>query len=136
MPENYVGIAGGTVYDVLGWERVPGSAWTMVADLWVEMYWGGLGVAVILGWVFGYTWRRSLADERFWTSAYVVLALVSVYLVSQTMEAVIFRVLIILIPTAIVWRKATQPRAPEGIWREWSAEESSPRGRPLVPRNG
>ena len=46
-----------------------------------------------------------------WTAQYVILAALSVYLVMQTMEAVIFRLLILSIPLRLAWWLARKNEA-------------------------
>ena len=92
--------------DALGWVGAIGSAPGIIADLWVELWWFALAAMALLGWVYGAVWRRSLTRGGVWTSQYIVLAALSIYLVMQTMEAVIFRTLLLSVPCWVAWRWA------------------------------
>ncbi|MDQ2844187.1 MAG: hypothetical protein M3Y72_24730, partial [Acidobacteriota bacterium] len=92
--------------DALGWVGAIGSAPGIVADLWVELWWLALGALALLGWVYGWVWRKAVTAGPAWASQYVILSALSIYLVMQTMEAVIFRSLLLSVPCWLVWRWA------------------------------
>lgn len=104
--EQNAGVAGGGLVDVMGWKEVPGAAAAMIADLWVEFSWGYLPVLWFVGLAYGSVWRRAVTVGGPWNSQYVILAALSVYLVTQSGEAVIFRLLILSLPTWWIWRTA------------------------------
>lgn len=111
--------------DVLGWEGAPGSAPGLVADLWIEFSWLAIPVMFILGWFWGYTWKRAIESGGAWTAQYVIVVSLSLYLVMQTMEAVIFRLLILSVSLWSVW-KIAQRRTNEDRVRvsrpQWKSE--------------
>ncbi|MGC2657958.1 MAG: hypothetical protein WA324_08260 [Bryobacteraceae bacterium] len=92
--------------DALGWEGAAGSAPTIIADLWLEFRWLCIPALWLIGRAYGYTWNKARRVGGVWTSQYIILASLSIYLVMQTMEAVIFRVLMLSLPVWFVWRKA------------------------------
>ena len=92
--------------DALGWKGADGSAPGIVADLWVEVWWFAPVLMGLLGWAYGTVWRRAVLRAHGWSSQYVVCATISIYLVMQTMEAVIFRTLLLSIPCWFTWRYA------------------------------
>ncbi|HEX4166828.1 MAG TPA: hypothetical protein VHZ55_15285 [Bryobacteraceae bacterium] len=97
--------------DALGWVGANGSAPGLVADLWVELWWLALAALVALGWCYGWVWRKAVTCGPAWASQYAILSALSIYLVMQTMEAVIFRTLLLSVPSWIVWKWAL--RAPQ-----------------------
>jgi hypothetical protein len=98
--------------DALGWVGADGSAPGIVADLWVEAWWLCLAGMAALGWLYGYVWRKAICDgSPQWISQFVVLAALSIYLVMQTMEAVIFRTLLLSVPCWLVWKWVLQAEA-------------------------
>lgn len=101
--------------DALGWNGAPGSAPGIVADLFVELWWLAIPAMALLGWVYGSVWKRAVLRGGPWSSQYVILSALSIYLVMQTMEAVIFRTLLLSIPCWITWRWAL--RAPVTVDR-------------------
>ena len=96
--------------DALGWVGAPGSAPGIVADLWVEVSWLSIAAMALLGWSYGSVWKKAVLNGGPWATQYVLLAALSIYLVMQTMEAVIFRTLELSIPCWLVWRWALKPR--------------------------
>ena len=89
--------------DNLGWAGAVGSAPGIVADLWVEGRWFCLPGLFALGWIYARLWRRAIQRRGPWISQYIIAVSLSLYLVMQTMEAVIFRFLLLSIPLWIVW---------------------------------
>jgi hypothetical protein len=96
--------------DALGWVGAVGSAPGIVADLFIELWWFALAALAVLGWCYGWVWRNAVTSGPAWASQYAILSALSIYLVMQTMEAVIFRTLLLSVPSWIIWRWAL--RAP------------------------
>jgi hypothetical protein len=90
----------------LGWKGADGSAPGIVADLWVEAWWFALPLMAGLGWLYGWVWKKSVSEGGYWVSQAIILDAISIYLVMQTMEAVIFRSLLLSLPSVLVWRFA------------------------------
>ena len=97
--------------DTLGWVGAVGSAPGIIADLWVEAWWLAVPLMALIGWVYGFVWMRAVKRGGPWASQYVVLSALSIYLVMQTGEAMIFRTLMLSIPCWLTWRWAL--KAPE-----------------------
>ncbi len=91
--------------DALGWRGAPGSAPGIVADLWVEVWWFAILLMAVLGWSYGQVWRKAVTRGGVWTLQYIVISALSIYLVMQTMEAVIFRTLLLSVPCWIAYRQ-------------------------------
>jgi hypothetical protein len=89
--------------DTLGWEGAVGSAPGIVADLFIEVSWGAVVLMGVLGCAYGWVWKKAVTCGVGWISQYVIISALSIYLVMQTMEAVIFRTLLLSIPAWIVW---------------------------------
>ncbi len=92
--------------DTLGWTGAIGAAPGIIADLWVELSWGAVLAMALLGWLYGWAWRKAVLSGPGWKSQYVILAALSIYMVMQTMEAIIFRSILLSTPCWIVWRWA------------------------------
>jgi hypothetical protein len=101
------GVAKDGLAVVMGWAEVPGAAAAMVADMWVEFSWGAIPFAGLWGWAYGYCWRRAKVSGGVWITQYVILVVLSVYLITQGLEAVTFRLIILSLPTRWLWRRAT-----------------------------
>jgi hypothetical protein len=92
--------------ETLGWEGAPGSAPGMIADLWTEFYWLNIPVLYFLGAFYAKVWRKAQLAGGPWVTQYIIMAALSIYFVMQTMEAVIFRLLIFSLPMWLSWRMA------------------------------
>ena len=90
----------------LGWVGAAGSAPGIIADFWVEAWWFAVPMMGIVGWAYGFVWKRAVQRGGPWTTQYVILAALSLYLVMQTGEAMIFRTLLLSIPAWLSWRWA------------------------------
>jgi hypothetical protein len=107
VPELLVnGGTGEGFLDNLGWEGAVGSAPGIVADLWLEGRWYFLLGLFAIGWIYAKLWRRAIQNRGPWISQYIIAVSLSLYLVMQTMEAVIFRFLLLSIPLWLIWKWA------------------------------
>jgi hypothetical protein len=93
----------------MGWQEIPGAAAAAVADLWVELSWLSIPLMGLIGWGYGRVWFRALFQQEWWTTLYMIFALLSIYFISQSGEAVIFRALLLIVPSRYVWKKAALP---------------------------
>jgi hypothetical protein len=96
--------------DALGWNGAPGSAPGIISDLWLEVWWFAVPLFGVIGWCYGAVWKKAVTLQGPWMCFYVALAALSIYLVMQTMEAVIFRTLELVVPAWIAWRWAARER--------------------------
>lgn len=95
--------------DVMGWEGAVGSAPGIVADLWIEACWLAPVLMFLLGMLYGWLWKKAILQGGVWAGQYAIFAALSMYLVMQTMEAVIFRTLLLSIPLWAAWKWALAP---------------------------
>lgn len=102
--EQNAGVGGFNMQSVMGWSAIKGAAAGMVADMWVEFSWLEAPVAWLIGWGLGRIWRRAIQEQSFWTTEYVILCILSIYMITQSGEAVIFRLVIMSVPALLVWR--------------------------------
>ncbi len=98
---------GAGIAETMGWQGAVGSAPGIVSDLYMEMAWLAVPFLAALGFGYGRIWRLALARGGAWAGQYIILSALSIYLIMQTMEAVIFRVLLLSIPVWLVWKWAT-----------------------------
>jgi hypothetical protein len=92
--------------ETLGWAGADGAAPGFIADLWVEFRWFSMPALWLLGYLYGWLWRKAQLQGGPWVAQYIVVAALSVYMVMQTMEAVIFRFLLMSLPIWLTWRAA------------------------------
>lgn len=104
--ERNAGVASTGLLAVMGWSEVPGAAAALVADLWVEFSWLAIAAAWGIGWTYGYVWKKAVTEGGYWVTQYMIFTSISIYLVTQGIEAVLFRLIILSVPTLLVWRQA------------------------------
>jgi hypothetical protein len=122
VPELEVnaGTGGKVFHETLGWNGAPGSAPGIIADLWIEFRWFAYLALYFIGWSYGRCWRNAVDKGGFWIPQYVVMIVLSLYLVMQTGEAVIFRFLILSVPiwcTSYALSRNKSPRLKQPIIR-------------------
>ena len=111
--------------DALGWVGAVGSAPGIIADLWLECWWGAVFLMGCIGWAYATVWKQAVLHGQPWTSVYVLLAALSIYLVMQTGEAMIFRTLELCLPCWFAWRWARRA-APDRRRRRVSSRFARP----------
>jgi hypothetical protein len=92
--------------DTLGWVGAVGSAPGIIADFWLEVWWAAPVLMALVGALYGFVWKRAILRGGPWSSQFVILTALSIYLVMQTGEAVIFRSIELSLPCWAVWRWA------------------------------
>jgi hypothetical protein len=100
------GVAGDGLERIMGWSEIPGAAAGMVADVWVEFSWLSFPFLAFVGWGVGKIWRRAVSEGGPWINILTISTLLSLYFVTQSGEAVIFRAIILTLPCYYVWKKA------------------------------
>jgi len=97
------GIPADRIATITGWDIAVGAAPSFVGDFWLEFgYLAPLAIFAI-GWLYGRLWSLSRSDPRV-QPAYVLLAALSIYLLTQTIEAWMFRALLFGLPALIILR--------------------------------
>jgi hypothetical protein len=102
--------------DTLGWNGADGSAPGLLADLWLEFRWLALPVMWLIGRFYGSVWRKMRTDGGVWKAQYVIISALSIYLVMQTIEAVLFRMIELSLPIWLLWGAAPAARARLEVW--------------------
>jgi hypothetical protein len=114
--EKNLGLGIDEIRATMGWQAARGAAPGLVADMYVELWWLSMGVLLGIGWLHARCWRLAVQQGGFWAVEYSLLVSLSVYLVMQTIEAMLFRWLFMTGGAWVVWRLAAgrldAPRAP------------------------
>ncbi len=97
------GTGGEEFQSTLGWSGAIGAAPGIIADLWIEMSWLAVGALWLLGWWYGMTWRNAASRGGAWVPQYIIMLALSLYLVLQSLEACVIRVIILSAPLWIAW---------------------------------
>jgi hypothetical protein len=102
-----------------GWQVAVGAAPGIVGDFWMEFGAFAFVAAFLLGAFYGRLWRISQYDVRV-QPAYAMLAALSIYIFTQTIEAWLFRALLFGIPAllflSIVAIRRARRRASVPAW--------------------
>jgi hypothetical protein len=115
------------VASTLGWEPPPGWAPTLFAHLYTEFGWFSLAVSALLGWVYGWTWRRSVESPAVGWQALQVLMLVGLlHLITQGFWAMAVPLMLMFVPAWLALRWALE----RPFWRLRAAAPPLPPGAP------
>ncbi|CAA2142091.1 oligosaccharide repeat unit polymerase [Hyphomicrobium sp. ghe19] len=111
------GIPVDSIATVTGWRVANGAAPGLVGDFWMEFGMLAPLAAFAIGWLYGKLWRASRTDHRL-QPVYAVLAALSIYILTQTIEAWLFRALLFGLPAMLLLKiLARRPSAtPAQIW--------------------
>lgn len=119
--QDFGGITDREWKEVLGWVPVRGSAAGFAADLYQEFGWLGLIGCYVLGWFYGWLWKKATRNGGLWTLLYVEAMALSVYVPTQSVSAVFHRFLFTSVPTAMIWRmhigKSSSDRSVTSVYR-------------------
>ena len=126
------GIPTERIANVSGWKVSSGAAPGIVGDFWMEFGAFAPLAAFALGGLYGKLWRASRADPRL-QPAYAIFAALSIYVLTQTIEAWLFRALLFGIPAItalrILTRRGRNERVSSEVWYAHSLTRST-RARP------
>jgi hypothetical protein len=101
----------------VGWSGTQGAAPGIVADMWIEFWWASFLALLLIGWCYGRVWFKTVTRGGIWVVIYCLLFALSAFLVMQTLEAMLYRLLLLAVPGLLAWRYAggfaTAIRLPE-----------------------
>lgn len=92
--------------DTLGWRPLPGWSPTLFAHLYIEFGWLSVAAAFLLGWAYGFVWRRSVESGAVgWLVLNVLLCAGLLHLVAQEFWAMAVPLLLMFVPAwaALRW---------------------------------
>jgi hypothetical protein len=95
-----VGLGGVDQYSTVAYGAAPGFA----ADLFAEFSWGAIMATFFIGWSYGRVWRNAIKLKGIWLMLYVLFFGLSIFFVVQTLEAILYRLLLTALPLAGFWR--------------------------------
>jgi len=91
---------------ILGWDAAVGAAPGVIGDMFREFSWGMPLAMLTLGWFYGYAWRRGIGSQGAWLPVYCLLTSLSLYLIMQSLEAMLYRFLLAVPPMVLALRLA------------------------------
>jgi hypothetical protein len=60
----------------------------------------------LIGWCYGRAWSQAVISGGVWVVIYCLMFSLSAFLVMQTLEAMIYRLLLLAVPGLLAWRHA------------------------------
>ncbi len=107
--ERYLVNAGlGAGGENLMWASL-GAAPGIFADSFAEFSWGGIVIAGLIGWGYCRVWRSAVTHPSLGMVVYVLMFAFSIFLVLQTLEAIVYRLAFCGIPVLAFWTIAIKP---------------------------
>lgn len=97
----------GSADDNLMWSSF-GAAPGFVADLFAEFSWGAIVAAMAIGWIYGAGWRAAVSGTGLGLVLYILLVAFSLFLISQTLEAFLYRMTLTAVPVLLGWKLLTR----------------------------
>jgi hypothetical protein len=91
-------------FELLGFIPDAGVAGGFVADTFLEFSWACLLVCFAVGWIYNRMWLGAQRNGGLWSIVYLELLILSVHLPAQSLGAWLYRALLLVIPTWVVWR--------------------------------
>jgi hypothetical protein len=91
------GIPAERIADVVGWDVAVGAAPGFVGDFWMEFGLGAPLAVAAVGWTYGRFWRRSRSNPAV-QPIYILFVALSIYIITQGIDAWLFRCLLYGIP--------------------------------------
>jgi hypothetical protein len=101
--ETNLGVGTDALHETLGWTGATGAAPGIVADMWIEFWWASPLVLLCIGWCYGRIWSKAVTRGGIWATIYCLMFSLSVFLVMQTLEAMIYRLLLLAVPGLLAW---------------------------------
>jgi hypothetical protein len=91
------GVPLGRIANVVGWQVASGAAPSIIGDFWIEFGIGTPLAIAVLGWIYGRFWREARTNPTI-QPIYVLFAALSIYIITQSIDAWLFRCLLFAAP--------------------------------------
>jgi hypothetical protein len=98
----------------LGFVPASGNAGGFIPDLFLEFSWGLVVACFLIGRFYNTCWIRWRTRGGFWTLFYFELLILSVYLPTQSVGAWLYRLMLLGLPTWLIWKKIISPSRARG----------------------
>jgi hypothetical protein len=98
------------IASVVGWKVAPGAAPGFVGEFWLEFGIGALLVIGTVGWIYGRFWRIARTNATI-QPVYILFVALSIYLITQSIDAWLFRCFFFAGPAWAVVKFLNGPRS-------------------------
>jgi hypothetical protein len=103
MERYKVNVGLGTGEDMLMTSSA-GAAPGFVADLFAEFSWGAILACFLVGLGYSAAWRGAVYGNGLALVLYILLVGLSIFFVLQTLEAILYRLMLTAVPVVLAWR--------------------------------
>lgn len=94
---------------ILGFVPASGNAGGFIPDLFVEFSWAAILFCFLIGRLYSSCWKRWRTRGGLWALLYFELLILSLYLPSQSVGAWLYRMMLLGVPTWLIWRNVILP---------------------------
>lgn len=119
------GVADSEWISLVGFIPASGNAGGFIPDLFLEFSWGMLIGAFLIGRVYSACWTRWRTRGGVWILIYFELLILSVYLPSQSVGAWLYRLMLLVLPTWLIWHRIIAPKRRSTFHRRLSHASST-----------
>lgn len=107
LPKHNVGRE--DIASAIGWAAAEGSAPTLFGQLFTEFGWAAALASLLIGWAYGWSWRRSITTPSVgWQVFYVLLVQGLLHLLAQDFWAMAVPFLLMFVPAWLGLRWAVE----------------------------
>ena len=103
------GISDSEWLSTFGFIPAGGNAGGFIPDLFLEFSWGCVIFCFLIGRFYSGCWIKWRTQGGIWVLLYFELLILSIYLPSQSVGAWLYRLMLLVIPTIIIWKKIIAP---------------------------
>ncbi|MEX1027719.1 MAG: oligosaccharide repeat unit polymerase [Candidatus Paceibacterota bacterium] len=96
--------------EAVGWVPLGGSSAGTLSDLFGEFSWFAIGVFYAVGSGFSYVYWKHRSVGGLWSLLLLESLTLTIYLATQSFSAFYYRLLILAVPTVLVWKFFIEPR--------------------------
>ncbi len=101
------GTLGSEFEETLGWQGSTGASPGIIADIWIEFWWFSFPILFLIGRAYGVVWYKAVYIGAYWIPIYTLMSAFSVYLIAQSVGAMLLRFLLTAFAAMLVWRYAS-----------------------------
>jgi hypothetical protein len=94
---------------ILGFPPAGGNSGGFIPDLFLEFSWGAILFCYLIGRLYSGCWKRWRSRGGLWALLYFELLILSLYLPSQSVGAWLYRMMLLGIPTWLIWKYVIVP---------------------------
>jgi hypothetical protein len=98
-----LGVGTDAFNETLGWIGATGAAPGIVADMWIEFWWAVFLALLLIGWCYGRAWSEAVTRGGIWVPLYCLMFSLSAFLVMQSLQAMLYRFLLLAVPALFAW---------------------------------